>query len=242
MATYTENNARDRIWSLLRDYGQNLTEQLLGDAEVLSIGVRGAEPIYSRIRPLVKISDKVADGSHYLTLPTDWVEGFSTIESLESPPDEVPPEVLDPRSYYVGRNSTGALRLVLNDAPANGATVRIAYTVMRIFASSANNTTALDADFVAICDLGASICADSIAAKYARTSESAFNTDAINYRTRTQEWQSVAKRLWARWEVGIGIGSGGEGMGAAPAASAWANWDSVASWGGSRINHPRIGR
>lgn len=221
MATYDEDDGVQRVWRLLRDYGQNETEQLLTDTEVKDLGLRGAEAIYSRARPRIIIGNLTGNGTNFLAMPTGWVEGFSVISSIESPPDAIPAEVLDSRDFYIGLDSAGAQRLVLLAAPANTAPVRVAFTVPRALAAAAGNTTVLDTDFVAFCDLAASICADAIAAKYARTSEPAFNAEVVNYRTRAMEWRDIAKRLWDRWMTGIGAGKDG----ALPATSGWVNWD-----------------
>jgi hypothetical protein len=244
MGTYNEGDAVARIWSRLRDHGNTNDQQLLNDSEVLLIGVRGAEPMYSRIQPSEQVADQPANGTHYLPLPAGYVEGSGTITEVETPPNEVPANVMDARDWYVGRDGTGVQRLVFTGTlPATGVVVRVSFTGVRKMAPVAANTTVLDSDFPAFCDLAASLCADSIAAKYARTSEPAFNADAVNFRTRSSEWQQIAKALWTSWERGMGYGSGGEsGGGNMPPASAYANWDASASWGGAYVNHPRQGR
>lgn len=244
MGTYNEGNAVERVWSRLRDYGNTNDQQLMNDAEVLAIGIRGAEPIYSRIAPREIVSDLTANGTNYLGVPTGFLEGFGSVLSIESPPDRVPAEVIDPRDWTIGRDGSGALRFVWSSPPANGAVVRVIFTGMRTMNAVAASTTVLDGDYTAFCDLAASLCADSISAKYARTSEPAFNADAVNFRTRSQEWQTVAKVLWTAWERGMGLSGGGaDGAGGnIPPASAYANWDAKASWGGMYVNHPRQGR
>jgi len=241
MGSYSETDLVTRVWMLLRDYGGTTAEQLLTDDEIKALGCRGAEQVYSRLVPNETVSDLTANGTSFLALPSGYLPGFSTVVSVETPPDRVPAEIMDPRDYYLGRDGTGALRFVWMSPPANNATVRVTYTKPRVIAASAVNTTILDPDFVAFADLAASICADAIAAKYARTSEPAINAEVVNYRTRAQEWQAVAKRLWQRWEQQMGVGSGAEG-GSAPATSAWVNWDMAASWGNFRFNHPRSSR
>lgn len=243
MATYTEADAVERVWLLLRDYGETVTEQLLTDTEVKKIGIRGAEAFYSRQRPRVIVADLVADGTRFLALPVGFAEGVSVVRSIESPVDLIPAQMYDDRDWYIEQTGSG-YRIVFTGgfAPSNATTVRVVYTAGRVLAPAAGNTTILDSDFVAFCDLAASICADAIAAKFARTSEPAFNADVVNYRSRVQEWRDIAKRLWERWEQAMGIaGSAGAAGGTGP-ASAWANWDLPASYGGSQFNHPRYGR
>lgn len=242
MATYDEADVVARVWMLLRDVGQTATEQLLTDTEIIAIGCRGAEQHYSRLNSAVAVSNLTANGTAFLALPVGYIDGFSSIVSVETPPDMVPAEIMDSRAYRVARDGSGALRFVWDSPPANAATVRVAYSVPRIMAANAVNTTIPDHDFTAFCDLAASICADSIAAKYARTSEPAFNADAVNYRTRAMEWRDVAKRLWERWEQAMGIGSSGDGgSSSVAAASGWANWDIASSYGAG-ISHPRFSR
>lgn len=236
MGAYDEQDVIDRVWVILRDYGQTAAEQLLTDTEITTIGTRGAEGIYGRIRPREVNADLTANGTSFLALPGGFIDGFSSLLRVESPPDKVPAEVLDPRWWYVGRDGSNVPRLVfVSNVPGNGATVRVTYTVPRLMNANAAQTTVLDADFIPFVDLAASFCADAIAAKYARTSEPSFNADVVNYRSRAQEWRDIAKRLWDRWVQGIGASADA----VAGAASAWANWDLTASWGGYRFNHPR---
>lgn len=235
MGSYIVEDVVNRVWVTLRDYGQTAQEQLLTDTEI-GILLPTAERMYSAVRPRPMMADLTGDGTHYLAVPTDWEEGFSTILSAESPPDAVPPNTLDPRGYRVALDGDGAPRLVFDDAIALGVTVRIAYTLPRTYsATTSTDTTIIDGDHWAVCDLTASICADAIAGKYARTGEPVLGADVTNYRSRVSEWQSIAKRLYARWQAVMGIT--GEDSLSAP-ASAWVNWDSRASWGASRLTHP----
>jgi hypothetical protein len=242
MATFTEDDVVNQVWKLLRDYGSSTDQQLLTDTEIKDF-LHSAERIYSNIRPREHVFEDPATGTHYLTIVTTGVdayeEGFSSINFVETPIDQFPRTLVDARDYYVEKTPS-VLRLVWEaDMPPVNQVVRLSISKSRTYDSVAANTTVLDSDHYAVCDLTASICADAIAAKYARTSEPSFNADAVNYRTRTQEWQSIAKRLWSRWEAHMGIGSGGEGsMAAGPAASAWVNWDLP----GVALSHPRLSR
>jgi hypothetical protein len=241
VGTYNEADVVEQVWKLLRDYGSEAAQQLLTDTEITDF-TRTGERIYSQVRPREHVFEDPATGTRYLTIAQTGVdayeEGLSTLRAVETPVDEVPRQMLDPRSYYIERTPS-LLRLVFaEDIPPAAQVVRLTITKSRKYDAVAANTTVLDMDHVAVCDLIASVCADSIAAKYARTSEPAFNADAVNYRTRTQEWQSVAKRFWARWESHMGLGSGEGAMSSGPAASAWANWDLP----GTSLSHPRLGR
>jgi hypothetical protein len=239
MGAYDEADVVERVWGLLRDYGDNPAEQLMTDTEITLLGTRGAEAIYSKARPIELVDDLNADGTAFLTLPTDFADGFSIVLTVETPPDSVPAEIMDPRYYTITRSGLGALRLTfLGSNPGLGQIVRLTYTGPRVMSATAANTTVLDSDFIAFCDLAASICADAIAAKYARTSEPAFNADVVNYRTRAQEWRDIAKRLWDRWQQQMG----GAESGSSGPADAYANWDLSASWGTYRYGHPRMGR
>lgn len=243
MGAYDEADVIEQVWTTIRDTGGTVTEQLLTDTEILRL-TRAAEPHYSTVRPREKVKDLTANGTSFLAIPATndgWVDGFSSILSLEYPVNEAPPSILDPRTYIVNRDTNGAERIVwLETAPANSATVRCLFTTTRTYNATAASTTVLDIDHFAVCDLIASYCADAIAAKYARTSEPAFNADAVNYRTKAQEWQSVAKRLWARWESSMGIGSASSAAG--KATSAWVNWDARSMGAISTLTHPRSGR
>jgi len=236
MGSYTETNVIEQVWTLLRDYGTDATQQLLTDTEIVRL-LRTAERIYSNVRPRTIYEDVAGNGTSFIALPATWEDGFSTLVLVESPVDKVPEETIDPRYVKIGYSLTEVPRLVFDNAPGATETVRIGFTVRRFYhASTAASTTVLDSDHFAVCDLTASIAADSIAGKYARSSEPVIGSDVAGFRSRVQEWQSIAKRLRERWEAALGIGS--DSSPTAP-ASAWANWDSRAGWGGLHLTHDR---
>lgn len=236
MGSYIVEDVVNRVWITLRDYGQTAQEQLLTDSEI-AILLPTAERMYSSVRPRQMLVDIAGNGTYYLDVPTDWEEGFSSVLAAESPPNEMPPALIDPRALRVGYDVDETLRFIFADPIASGSTVRIAYTKTRTYSlTTALNTTVLDGDHWAVCDLTASICADAIAGKYARTGEPVLGADVTNYRSRVSEWQSIAKRLYSRWQAAMGIGGAEEGL--VTPASGWVNWDSRASWLGARLTHP----
>jgi hypothetical protein len=57
----------------------------------------------------------------------------------------------------------------------------------------------------------------------------------VNYRTKSQEYASRAKRLMRLYFDHLGIDENDP----TPSAGATANWDTDYSWGADRLGHPR---
>jgi hypothetical protein len=75
-----------------------------------------------------------------------------------------------------------------------------------------------------VCDYAAALCCQALAAKYAQTSDSSISADAVNYRTKSQEYLSLAKELRKRYDEQVGIqgsdsGSSANASGVAAALS-----------------------
>src|SRR5574337_639880 len=96
---------------------------------------------YSQDRPLVKAKDYTGDGSTYaLTLPAatgnpavyGWIEGFSSIVSLEYPTGNRPPTYLDPRELSVDWVSATTKKLLLAETSSlTDPTATVIYTTRR---------------------------------------------------------------------------------------------------------------
>ena len=56
MASYSEDDAIQRVWRMLRDTGNTATEQLLTNTEIGDF-VDAAVRRYSRVRPTIKVED-----------------------------------------------------------------------------------------------------------------------------------------------------------------------------------------
>jgi len=232
MATHTLNDALIQVYRRLRDVADTADKQLLTDTEITDL-VRQATSRYSLDRPLEVVADLDPDGTRYLALPTAFEEGFSVIRSIEYPINDDPPAYLDPRDVDFYRTPTVLQLRCRWEIPTGADTVRLTYTGRRAFAALAADTTVLDRDFDAVCDLAVGASCDAIAQKYARTHEPLVGASGIAYRDKADVWAARAKRYEARYRDAMGPAIG----------SATINWDSVPSWwGGVWLNHPRVRR
>lgn len=235
MATYTRDDAIAQVVRVLRDYGDTAAKQELTDSEITSFLV-AALARYSIDRPREVVVDVTADGTRYTALPAGFIDGSSLLVRVER--QEAPDfYACDPRTYALYRAPTGlTLRWLDGTEPAAAATVRIAYTAGRALGTLATDTTVLDADFYALCDLAVSLCCAALAQKYARTAEPLLNSGVVAYRTKAQEWDGRATAYRTAYREHMGSSAG-----TAPAGAA-VNWDTRSTSGADWLTHPRWGR
>jgi hypothetical protein len=207
---------------------------------------------YSKDRPRELVTDitGVNPGSAILALPTgpsnpaeQFEDGFSIIRSIEFPVGDLPLTFLEGDDWFIYRTPTG-LKLALNSlVPATTDTLRVTWTVRHnpgTTGAQAVATTVPDADFEAVCDLAASFCCDKLSAVYARTNDPSIQADTVNYRSKAQEYASIAKQFKKRYDDHIGIEDSGAG-GGSPTAGAIAIGDMNLTQGSGvdRLTHRR---
>lgn len=235
MGSFNRADAITYAYRALRDFGDDADSQLVTDTEV-GVYVDQAAKAYTLRRPRHIVTDLTADGTTTTALPGGWIEEFSRVVAVESPPGKEPPAFADPRWYAIYQGPTGwSLRWSPGHAPSVGTTVRLTYTGARSFAVLAADTTVLDIDFEAVCALAVSLAAEAITAKYGQTQEPILNSDIASSRTtKVQDWQGIARRwrdIYERHMAAI----------KAP-ASGRVNWDGRMTSGGDFVTHPRRGR
>ncbi len=189
---------------------------------------------YSADRPLIKVKDYAGNGVAYtFTLPATYIDGFSSIESVEYPAGERPQSFLDAREFLVDWISETAKALILSETtPATGQTLRVRYSAQRTIESEILLT-----DRDAVSKLAAALCYRMLAARYAQTSDPTISADVVNYRTKAQEYTALADKLEKDYHSQVSGDASGEG---GPAASSgWVNWDTRQQVGLDYLFHPR---
>ena len=194
---------------------------------------------YSQDRPLVKAKEYAGDSATYaLTLPAaagspavyGWVEGFSTAISMEYPTGDRPPTYLDPREISIDWISATAKKLILAETtPQTGKTARLLYTTRREVEADVLLT-----DVDAVVRLAASNCCRALAGLYAQTSDSTIGADVVNYRTKSQEYTTLADKFEKEYQAQMGSDND-----QVKASSGQVNWDSRLQTGYDYITHPR---
>jgi hypothetical protein len=85
-------------------------------------------------------------------------------------------------------------------------------------------------DFFAICNLAGGLCAQAIADKYSRTSDSTIAVDSVDHLSRADQWSRRARELMALYADHMGIGGDGDAGTTAPAAGDFVDWDTAPGW------------
>ncbi len=87
-------------------------------------------------------------------------------------------------------------------------------------------------DFFAICNLAAGLCAQAIADRYSRTSDSTIAADSVDHLSRADQWSRRARELMALYSDHLGLG-GDDGI-TTHGTGAFVDWDTTPSWPSGR--------
>ena len=195
---------------------------------------------YSQDRPLVKAKDYAGDGTAYaFTLPAasgspalyGWIDGFSSVVSLEYPTGDRPQTFLDPREIRIDFADATTKKLFLDETtPGTGKTLRMRYTTQR-----AVEADVLLTDVDAIAKLSAALCCRALAGLYAQTSDATIGADVVNYRTKSQEYTTLADKHERDYASQI---SGEKDETVKPAGGS-VNWDASLQGGTDFVTHPK---
>ena len=164
---------------------------------------------YSHDRPVEVVSDVTAPGgTHDMPLPVDpnyvFEDGFSWLVALEYPAGAaatVPATYLLEEDFLLYRTPTSLVIRMLPTIPNAGDTVRVTWTARH----KNDGSTVYDSDFEAVCDFAASLCMEALAAIYTQTGDATISADAVNYRTKAQEYLALAKAARQRYFNHMGI-------------------------------------
>ena len=75
-----------------------------------------------------KVADIAGDGGYQYGLPTDWVEGFSSLIKVEYPAGKQVPLILEAGDYSIYKSPSGLKLHFYSLSPAETETIRITYT------------------------------------------------------------------------------------------------------------------
>lgn len=160
-----------------------------GSNTVRDAAIKSGIREYSRKFPAIKTALVAVVGSGYYAVPSGWQDALSRIISVEHPIDQSPPAYLSPKSWrVVRRESTQVIYL----DPNPSASFRLTYTAPH---DVTNPATIPDDHEGPVGRWAASIAAIEFAAKYAGSVQN--NVDAVNYRSKEQEWRAVSEALRA---------------------------------------------
>lgn len=226
-----KSDIRARLISLVRDDPES---GKLNDPDDYDLNIAHALSRHSRYRPDKKVEDITGNGTadYDISSLTAWVDGFSRVERVEFPIDDVPETLLENDGFNIYEKPAGKVLRLTALTPEASEEFRVTYTIpVTVNTLAANDTDAL-------CSLAASICCEQLANAYAQTSDSTVNADSVNYRTKSQEFAARAKRMLKLYTDHLGIK---EGDSTVP-ASVVVDLDMKYPGGGERLTHPRSGR
>lgn len=196
-----------KIKNLILDAGGKITQDGLEAAIDEAINIR-----FSSDRPLEIVTDMEGNATNDLGLPPQFADGFSIVRSIEYPVGNIPESYVDPSDFRMYRAPSGLTIRLLVTQPNTGEPVRVTWTARQ------TTDSVPDGDFEAVCAYAAALCFDSMAASYIQTVDGMIPGDTVNYRSKAQECQSVAKSFRTRYYNHIGAGeSSGSGGSDAPA-------------------------
>jgi len=87
-------------------------------------------------------------------------------------------------------------------ASPNSGTIRLTYTIPYVL--NEQSSTLPDSAFMAVIYKASQLGCESLAAQYAKTSDPTIAADVVNYRTKSQEFSSLAERFRERYEAEVG--------------------------------------
>jgi hypothetical protein len=155
---------------------------------------------YDRDRPRPKVEDMtIAAGGQLIALPAGWQDDVSSLVSLEYPVGRVPPAALGWRFY----REPAALKLMLAVSLPAGAVLRATYTIAHVLDGASDTIPVADREAVA--SWAAALLLDQLASLFAGDSDSSIGADAVEHRSKAQEYASRARTLRARYFDALGI-------------------------------------
>ena len=218
-----------RTWfnNRVRDAASRFTDAQRDDA------ITAAVKRYGQVRPLQGVQDYPGDGATFdLALPTGWVTDFSIVRAIEYPAGEREPVYLETESYQLYQSPSATKLRLLDTTPATGKTARVTFTKPHLVDASGSSIPSVDEE--ALSNLAAAIGLRELASIYAGTVDPSIAADVVNYRSKAQEYQSLAKDLEALYRSHLGLDKESE----AKAASSFKDVDQTDSVGMDKLTHP----
>ena len=217
----------------IQDAGAKLSDAARDEAVKQAIGQR-----YSKDRPVKKVTDIPGNGTSLLDLPSGFEDGFSRVTGVEYPVGDVPPTYLEEDEWDDEYRTPTARKIMLLAAkPAASETLRVSWTARHVD----DGSTVPAADFEAVCDYAASLGFDALAARHVPTGDATLAADTVNYRSKAQEYQALARSHAKRYYEHLGIAPGQPETGG-PALGIGEVDGSIAGSGIDRLTHPRRNR
>jgi hypothetical protein len=223
----------------INDYIQTIKRNL-GDPinisqEIYQQSISQAARIYSRYFPIEVVSDIPGENGFNLTLPVAFMDGFSTINSIEYPyiASQQNPNLIKLNEARPYRTPTGLQIRFMTYSPKSTEVVRLNYTVPHTITTTTSTIPSFRED--AIGNKASALVAEIIAADYSNTSRSSMDEISIDFRIKSQEWQLIADRYNMLFRTDLGLPEKTDEI----PYSGWIDLDFGYSAGVDWLTHPR---
>lgn len=184
------SDLQDRVDALVQDDSRRLT------TTERDLFITDALYEFSEDYPQEKSDDTTGDGGYDYSMPSDWVDDFSTIWSIFYDITDQNPTYLEAKEYTILRSGTGSTLTLqfLSTSFSSSTTFRMIYTIPW-------TATTLPTHFWGLVSkLAASYCCEALAGKYAHTEEPTINADIVNYHSKSDMFAKRAKELRKDYE------------------------------------------
>jgi len=200
------------------------------ETELKAMLTDAVELIYDKDRPYIKYKSYTGDGTYDYDKPSDWIDGFSKIESVEYPSGDQEPQMMDEELFRLYHNGTTEKIRFTEDSPSSSETFIVAYALPHTL--DADNNTTYEADFQALCHLAAAITLLAMANKYTQSSAPTIAADVVEYRAKSDICRAVAKEQFTLYDKAM------EKRDETSAALVIREYDTTFPWGGEYLTHP----
>jgi hypothetical protein len=194
------------VWGfMLTDYQTLLRSMVHDDSNVITTtdidkAIQLAVVRYSSDFPLMKVTDLTANGLSMLSVPVDWVAGFSAIANIEYPLGGFPPNELDAEQYCLYQSSL-FLNVLFVFIPTD--TVRLTYTLPHTVSNTVDTIKLMHQEGV-LC-WAAAWCCDALASYYATANDSTIQADHVQRNSQSADYARLAKSYRSRYFSELGI-------------------------------------
>jgi hypothetical protein len=218
---------------MLSDYQTLLDRMIRDDNNVITLtdidkAIQLAVVRYSNDFPLLTLIDLEATGLRSLSVPTDWVAGFSSIASIEYPLNEFPPEQLDAEQYCLYQSPVD-FGIKFSFVPSE--TLRLTYTLPHTVSDVTDTINPHHREAVA--SWAAAWCCDQLSSYYASASDNTIQADHVQRNSQSADYARLAKHFRSRYFSELGIKEDRK-LG----ASVVVDLDLNNSFGQNRFTHP----
>ena len=205
------------------------------EAKVYEDVVLEAVAKYSQYRPQVKVEDVAGDGGFLYTLPSDWINEFSSIVQIVYPYDDTDqiPNVLKTQNYMISReDGISVLKLrFLSSSPNDTEEYRLVYTLPHTMTTA--STTVPEVDQRAVVNYACGLFAEILAAEYEKKGPTTMPDLQFDLNSKAREYWRQADRYYTLWREAMGISKDGSPS----ASSVWIDTDWALSTQGPPLTH-----